>query len=52
MVRFKGRLSLKQYMPKNPLNTALKCGADVTVQMVTHVLSKCMLEKKIVQSKD
>ena len=36
-------------MPKKPINVALKCGADVKVQMVTHVLFKCMLENSAEQ---
>lgn len=52
MIHFQGHSLLKQYMPKSPLNTALKFGADVIVQMVTYALSKYMLEKKVVQSKD
>ena len=52
MIRFKGRSSPKQYMPKNQLNVDIKFGADVTELTVTHAISKYMWEKKVLQSKD
>jgi len=39
-VKFKGQSSLKQYIPKNPLSKAIKCGVDVTHTMSLHAASR------------
>ena len=45
MVGFKGRSSLKQYVPKNSPSKVLKCGVGVTVRLDTFVLFRLILKK-------
>ena len=45
VVSFKGRSSLKQYVPKNPLSEVSKCGVGVTVRLVTLALFRFILGK-------
>lgn len=44
-MKFKGRSSLKQYMPKNQLKEVLKYGQDVMLQLVTCTSSKFIVAK-------
>ena len=45
MVKFKGRSSLKQYMPMKPIKEDLKYGVGVTLTMALHAVSKFTWEK-------